>query len=882
MKKVFTILLLLMAVFSQAQEVSTLKDLRANDTFKMRVTLPCKNAIPNSIWDFENGQKIDIEFTVLSTHQDSIKIAIKPTRWFINFQDTDDKNVLNFLDSDYTGNSDNYSLFYLFDNNSVVANLNINDEKFNINYNYSESEKITNRSRKHWLTDLIRIPKGIAISMVDDPIIMVKLNFDEMLKSALQSFIYEWKIRQSPPTMIDLTTTSSLNPEKPLYIQLISASFDLEPNTFVTLKTLTKIPAIFIQIGNSKIKPIRQSDNTYKFSFFLASPQRAYINNMVLDLTPADSISVEANFSYKTFKFRGIGAENSAYTNEMQKIYANNNLNINEYENIQLMVFEKHSDKMNDFWIRSANLANDYWHASQQIQKYNDNRISEDKISWYDEYFMNTFPFSDHVYQPYTYDYLIDNFFIFKAKQANNSIPTGLNNLQESIPGYYFASAILTMYPRSLVASKILRDMLVRFHLSHSSKEYEDFIGRLQDPEIKEDIISLHTQLMKVEPLSNIKGLDLMIEKQIPLSNKSDHYTILLVVDSLNNNKQEQVISTQLKEINTKIKSSDLEGKVDVCIMVSDANKKFYNTNLQKQIIFLSDREIDDYYSKVVSSRNCYILMRSDGTIINRELQYDNDSAPYFLINYIKEDIEKQTNQDSASSRILIIILSSLISIIITFVIVREIVKRQEKMKRHILDMELKAIRAQINPHFTFNALGSIQYLIAEKKSKEANDYLVNFAKLLRLILSTSEKRLIPLCEEIELLSLYLNLEQLRVPFKYIINIDPNIDIENEEIPGMLIQPVVENAVKHGIVPSGGGKILLNFSTKNRRLYVEVIDSGGGFISPVPKSGFGLKSVKDRLHLINKELHLDIDLKIESIELDGKINGCKVSLSIPI
>jgi LytS/YehU family sensor histidine kinase len=189
-----------------------------------------------------------------------------------------------------------------------------------------------------------------------------------------------------------------------------------------------------------------------------------------------------------------------------------------------------------------------------------------------------------------------------------------------------------------------------------------------------------------------------------------------------------------------------------------------------------------------------------------------------------------------------------------------------------------------MNPHFTFNALGSIQNLINQKKDKEANDYLVNFAKLLRLVLSTSEKRLITLSEEIEQLELYLRLEQLRVPFRYTIDIDESIDVENEEIPGMLIQPIVENAVKHGVVPEGGGHIKLTFTMTGQVLYVTVTDTGNGYFvsEDAAKAGFGLQAIRERLKLLNKELKLEIGLQIENIETDRKITGCKVTISIPV
>ena len=118
--------------------------------------------------------------------------------------------------------------------------------------------------------------------------------------------------------------------------------------------------------------------------------------------------------------------------------------------------------------------------------------------------------------------------------------------------------------------------------------------------------------------------------------------------------------------------------------------------------------------------------------------------------------------------------------------------QKQERNRRHIRELELRAIRSQMNPHFIFNALSSIQNLINRSANQEANKYLIDFSRLLRKVLATSEKKLVPLSDEIEQLQLYLKLEQLRFPFSYSLTVDNNIEPDAIEIPGMLIQPFVE------------------------------------------------------------------------------------------
>ncbi len=120
--------------------------------------------------------------------------------------------------------------------------------------------------------------------------------------------------------------------------------------------------------------------------------------------------------------------------------------------------------------------------------------------------------------------------------------------------------------------------------------------------------------------------------------------------------------------------------------------------------------------------------------------------------------------------------------------------KSKEEKKRRIIELELKAIRTQMNPHFLFNSLNSIQNLINKKEIKFANIYLTKFAELIRMILNNSEKQFITISEEIKAIRNYMELEKLRYNFDYEIYIDKNIEIYNIEVPAMLIQPFVENS----------------------------------------------------------------------------------------
>ncbi|GAB3931653.1 sensor histidine kinase [Larkinella terrae] len=182
---------------------------------------------------------------------------------------------------------------------------------------------------------------------------------------------------------------------------------------------------------------------------------------------------------------------------------------------------------------------------------------------------------------------------------------------------------------------------------------------------------------------------------------------------------------------------------------------------------------------------------------------------------------------------------------------------RQEQAGRAKLQLELKAIYAQLNPHFVFNALSSIQSLINTDDSKGANTYLSDFARLVRESLHHSQKDELSLHEEIQTLDTYLKLEQLRFGFQYAIRVDSSINVYETNIPVLLLQPLVENAVKHGVASlQNKGDIAVEFKRSNQALIVTITDNGSGFTEDPSASGLGLRLTRDRIDLLNK-LHSD-------------------------
>ncbi len=227
------------------------------------------------------------------------------------------------------------------------------------------------------------------------------------------------------------------------------------------------------------------------------------------------------------------------------------------------------------------------------------------------------------------------------------------------------------------------------------------------------------------------------------------------------------------------------------------------------------------------------------------------------------------------------------------------LIKRREEEKTRLNKMlgelELTALKAQMNPHFIFNSLGSIQNLINRDKKTEANIYLSKFAKLLRLTLDNSDKKEIPLADEINMLELYLGLEALRFnnQFEYKIDMTESVDIYEVKIPTMILQPFCENAIKHGLLPKKAeAQLLLQFEvTKDNALHCIVQDNGIGRVQreklkESSVSGHvskGIKITRNRLELVNQLRNKPAEIRITDLyNDDGKAAGTRVDILIPL
>lgn len=222
----------------------------------------------------------------------------------------------------------------------------------------------------------------------------------------------------------------------------------------------------------------------------------------------------------------------------------------------------------------------------------------------------------------------------------------------------------------------------------------------------------------------------------------------------------------------------------------------------------------------------------------------------------------------------------------------RRQLKKTLTLQKELAEYEQKALHLQMNPHFVFNCLGSISSFITENGTETAIKYLAKFSKLMRLTLEYSKESLIPIDKEIEGLQNYLELEQLRFNNKFTFAISKSNDIEDDlAISPLLIQPFVENAIIHGVIPKKEtGTIAIHFSIENESLICTVEDNGIGYEqsqaakenSVVIHKSMALDITKKRLEMIETATGGKANFTIEELKDKGTTQGTRVVLKLPL
>ena len=352
-----------------------------------------------------------------------------------------------------------------------------------------------------------------------------------------------------------------------------------------------------------------------------------------------------------------------------------------------------------------------------------------------------------------------------------------------------------------------------------------------------------------------------------------------LYVDNKNFDKAIEVKKKVLKEDfvkdNSQEKVNQIQQLADIYLQKNDIEKAVdlyknaYQISLEKGHTLEAHKSVkilDSLYQNsgnTDASLNLYRdflnklppLVKNDRSLVDAKIVEETEGKIALLEKEkrLNEELMRKKNIFNYSLIATLIILSGLV-----FFIFRTLKNVQVKNKK----IELQSLRREMNPHFIFNSLNSVNQFIATNNELEANQYLTKFSKLMRGVMENSTEDFIPFSQELDLLQNYLSLEKTRFTdkFNFDISVDENLNQQNLLIPGMLIQPFLENAIWHGLrYRTEKGFLKLHFEKENQYLKIAIKDNGIGIeeskkqktIHQKNREGRGMKNTLERIRLLN-------------------------------
>ncbi|MFZ9954864.1 MAG: histidine kinase [Flavobacteriales bacterium] len=377
--------------------------------------------------------------------------------------------------------------------------------------------------------------------------------------------------------------------------------------------------------------------------------------------------------------------------------------------------------------------------------------------------------------------------------------------------------------------------------------EANDYLAKMASGNSKSKAAKeLYKKSLKVA--ADAKDEDLYLEQEKKLKEEYAKDKEFDKIISLNNSTaiprtDSIVILNKIENANAYISSQ----KADVAIPILEKNL----VEVRKQKMVEAEAETFKALSKAYEQKGDYVKAASnykkfvalqdsvfklkEKELITANVLRDDAQAANQRIEVLQKDREindhliESLEKDKEYQRSIIYgLIGFILVVILSFYLLYRNVQ-QKKLANQML--ALKSLRSQMNPHFIFNALNSVNSFISSNDQRTANKYLADFSKLMRAVLENSEKDFVPLNEEIEVLSLYVKLEHHRFnnKFDYEIEVDPSLVVDSYKVPPMLIQPYLENAVWHGLrYKEEKGFLKVNISANNNAVVVLIEDNGIG------------------------------------------------------
>lgn len=364
---------------------------------------------------------------------------------------------------------------------------------------------------------------------------------------------------------------------------------------------------------------------------------------------------------------------------------------------------------------------------------------------------------------------------------------------------------------------------------------------------------------------------------------------------------KKKVLKEDFVAENSQEKVNQIQELADIYLQKNDTEeaiklyKKAYEISIEKRHTLEAQKSVEKLDSLYQTSGNNAAsillyrdfleklppLVKNDRSLIDAKILEETENKISLLEKekQLKDELIRKKNIFNYGLIGALILLCGLV-----FFIFKTLKKVQIKNKK----IALQSLRREMNPHFIFNSLNSVNQFIATNNELEANQYLTKFSKLMRGVMENSTEDFIPFSQELDLLENYLALEKTRFAdkFDYEISIDENLNTQNLQLPGMLIQPFLENAIWHGLrYRSEKGFLKLNFMKENQLFKINIEDNGIGIeeskkqktLHQKNREGRGMKNTLERISLLNDLYKKEIFCKINDSE-----NGVLVEITFKL
>ena len=355
--------------------------------------------------------------------------------------------------------------------------------------------------------------------------------------------------------------------------------------------------------------------------------------------------------------------------------------------------------------------------------------------------------------------------------------------------------------------------------------------------------------------------------------------------------RQQKDYTKALEYAKVAIRGAEKENHTEIIVMAKEILAEVLSKLKRYEEAFTIQTELIELKATIDSTNNATSVAEIEEKYKNAEKETE----------IAKLKAEKLENENKLQTLKLYAITSIAFFILLAALVIILWQRRNQKEKIKELNLNAKiaeakmfALRAQMNPHFIFNCINTAQNFVVTNQREQAFEYLSNFAKLLRLVLENSSTTFVPIEDEITQIKLYIELEAIRFnnKFKYELIVDEDLKSGIYEIPGMVLQPIIENAIGHGLINRKDdlGELVIHLRLQDETLVCEITDNGVGrekaleikAAKNIRYQSTAIPNIQERLKMLQSETSQKIDLRIIDLAENGVSTGTKAILTLPI